>query len=52
MDNPTKRILVSREKIISVPVDPVNNSTSKKLVSQKTLFYIIIFIIIAFLLFK
>lgn len=54
MDNQTKPILISREKVINVPVNPVNsvNNTSKQLFSQKMTFYIIIFIIIAFLLFK
>lgn len=52
MDNPTKKILVSREKIITVPADPVNNVKSKNAFSQKTIFYIVIFIIIAFLIFK
>ena len=52
MNNPTKKILISREKVITVPANPVNNIKSKNAFSQKTLFYIVIFIIIAFLLFK
>ena len=46
MNNPTKKILVSREKIITVPANPVNNIKSKNAFSQKTLFYIVIFIIL------
>jgi hypothetical protein len=50
MDIPTKKILISREKVIDVPVKTTN--VNKQFLSQKTIFYIVIFIIIAFLLFK